>query len=85
MLVVLRTVLGIPVDEGVGECEGAGTSGKVAPRVGTEGVEFALVLGVGRPERVTDREGMAVRFGVEVGSCEGEIVDVRGDSEDWSY
>lgn len=66
MLVVLRTVLGIAIPEGAGEGGGIGESVEVVLNVGTEGVEWALEVlpGVGSPEVVTDREGMAVRLGV---------------------
>lgn len=72
MLVVFRIVFGIEVFI-------VGTSGALLLSVGTEGVELALDgRGVGKPEGVTDRLGMALLFGVVVGSCEG--VELRRDS-----
>lgn len=78
ILVVLRTVLGMPVPIG-GDGEGAGGC-SFALSVGTAGVELALRgwRGVGRPERVTDREGMDV-FLAEGGGM-FEAVEVRRDS-----
>lgn len=78
MLVVLRTVLGMPVPTG-GDGEGAGGC-SFECSVGTAGVEFALVgwRGVGRPERVTDREGMDVFL--DEGGGIFDAVDVRRDS-----
>lgn len=80
MLAVLRTVLGKPLPERLGDGEGIGGSGVVL-KVGIEGVELAFVLpGVGSPEVVTDRtEGMAVRLGV-VDVRGSDAVDVRRDS-----
>lgn len=73
---VFRSVLGIPVPTG-GEGEGGGASTEF--KVGTAGVEFALVpLGVGRPETVADREGMAVFLVVVVGRW--DAVEVRLES-----
>lgn len=72
MLVVFRIVFGRVVFI-------EGTSGGWLLRVGTAGVELVLNgRGVGRPEGVTERLGIALFLGVVVGSCEG--VDLRRDS-----
>ena len=72
ILAVLRTVFGMAE---AGVSDGAGGIGEDEGisevfRVGTEGVELVLVsLGVGNPEWVTDREGIADFLGVSAGSC----------------
>lgn len=79
ILVVFRSVLGMLVFGSGGEGDGPGVSAGAELGAVSESVELDLdCLGVGSPDTVTDREGIAVRFGVEVGSC--EAVEARRES-----
>jgi hypothetical protein len=82
MLVTLRRVLGTAVRAGLELVE---YDDRVVPpwRVGTEGVELALmVLGVRRPVSGTERADaeVAVRLGVEVGSMEVLATEMRREA-----